>query len=159
MVPVEYQSIKNKSFKLIAYIFPIGIVAILSPILLLIIKLFDPAGLAKHIFNRLLFFNFTGFWYGGIPYLLFLGIAFFIRSRLKHSGFRYSHLYSPMLFSFIFFLFWIFIFGITNYPDQTFNTYLNTFLLPVSLYIAIGGYVYLSLVGLLLHRFMNPNNE
>jgi len=144
---------RAKLFKLISYLLPIGLVFILSLILLFAIKVFQPNGSLKSILGTLLYIDFTGLWYGSIPYILFLGTAFLLHTKLKHSGFNYSHLYSPMLFAIIFFLFWFVLFEITG--DHAMNTglYFKTFLLPISLYVAIGGYIYLGIAGILFMRW------
>jgi len=150
---------KERLFKITAYLFPLGLIALLSPILLAVIKIFGPSGILKKILGTLLYYDFNAFWYGGIPYLLFLATAYFIRSRLKHALLQYSHLYSPLLFSLIFFLFWIIVFEITGSPPVNLVLYLKTFLLPVSLYTGIGGYLYLSLAGLLYLRIEKSGKQ
>lgn len=143
---------RAKVFKLAGYLLPITAVFILSVLLLIILKGFGLNGNLQDILRTLLYIDFTALWYGSIPYILMLGIAFILHSRMKYSGFEYSHLYSPLLFAIIFFLFWMFVFAFTGNPPISFSIYIKTWLLPISLYIAIGGYLYLGLAGLLFLR-------
>jgi hypothetical protein len=154
----DFHYMRVRLLKIVGYLLPIITVMILSPLLLTILKLFGTSGTAKNILDTLLYVDFYVFWYGSIPYLLFLGSVFVIRSQLKPTGYSYSHLYSPLLLSTIFFLFWGGVSLITGNPPVDFILYIKTWLLPTSLYLAIGGYLYLSLAGLLYIRMIKEVN-
>ena len=143
---------KDSKFEIYSYLFPLVLVVGLCLLLFTILNLFESAQTLSSIFGVLAYLNFTALWFGGIPYLLFLAIIYVTKFKLGSNYFNFLHAYSPLLFTFIFALFWLTIYLITNRPPTGFLSYLENWLSPVSLGITIGGYVYFGIIYLLLNR-------